>query len=290
MPARNINVDPLFQKFSNARLNVKKYTVIYFLLMFCVSTSPSETVIAEQSSTQKTYPDLTIFTEYFPPFNYEEDGQVKGIAVDLLHAIFKQMKLDIPATKVVQVPWSRGYSEAQTRPNVLLFSTVRTAEREKMFKWAGPILDSDLVLIAYKGKEVRFEPTRKDKPQTYAVSHQDVFELELMRLGVSHDNIYHWNSLKTAPLLLARNRVDLWGFDRTAAFFAFRQLGLDPKNFNVSHQLMSTPYYYSFSLQTDDQFIADFQLALDALSQSGKRQRIIDQYLSGMDTEFPTKK
>jgi len=205
---------------------------------------------------------------------------MKGISVELLAAVFKEMKLADPTSKVVQAPWSRGYAEAQIRPNLLLFSTVRTPGREKKFKWAGPILDSDIVLIARKEDNIRFHPENRPYSQTFAVSHQDVVELELLRLGIPHSKIYHWNALKTAPLMLVRGRVDMWGYDRVAASYTLTRLGFNPRDFKVVHELLRNPYYFAFSKGTDDRFVADFQEALTRLNKAGQTKRIIGRYLS----------
>ena len=39
------------------------------------------------------------------------------------------------------VPWARGYLKVQTEPNTVLFTMSRTAERNPLFHWVGPVVE-----------------------------------------------------------------------------------------------------------------------------------------------------
>ena len=54
------------------------------------------------------------------------------IVTEILHRLGERADIEI-------VPWARGYSLALDRPNVVLFSTTRLPQREKLFKWVGPL-------------------------------------------------------------------------------------------------------------------------------------------------------
>jgi polar amino acid transport system substrate-binding protein len=64
------------------------------------------------------------------------------------------------------VPWARGYHLVQTTENTILLSTTRIEEREKMFKWVGPIFQNTSGLIAKKARGLKIggvEDIRKYK-------------------------------------------------------------------------------------------------------------------------------
>ena len=44
-------------------------------------------------------------------------------------------------------PWARAYREIQDTNNTVVFTMSRTKEREKMFQWVGPIVESDWILV-----------------------------------------------------------------------------------------------------------------------------------------------
>lgn len=87
---------------------------------------------------------LQLYTEELPPLNFLEEGRARGLSVDIVREI--QRRLD-DSTPIQVVPWARGYRALQERPNVALFSTARSAEREPRFQWVGPLADLDFTLF-----------------------------------------------------------------------------------------------------------------------------------------------
>jgi polar amino acid transport system substrate-binding protein len=80
---------------------------------------------------------LTIYTEINPPSQFlGPDGMLTGFAVELVQEIQKRIGNTDP---IQLVPWARGYNESLNKPNVVLFSTTRTEERDPLFQWVGPI-------------------------------------------------------------------------------------------------------------------------------------------------------
>ena len=98
--------------------------------------------------------NLTFYTEHLPPYNYEENGNVKGLSVDLLEAISLRMGHQIPRENVQIVPWETGYQSALTENNSVIFSTGRIPSRESLFRWAGPISVERDVLFANADAEL----------------------------------------------------------------------------------------------------------------------------------------
>lgn len=83
------------------------------------------------------HPDLTIYTEEQPPFNYlNEQGQVSGQATLIVREIMRRLDIDCP---IVIGGWSSGYNTVIQTGNTALFSTIMTHEREPVFRWVGPI-------------------------------------------------------------------------------------------------------------------------------------------------------
>ena len=80
---------------------------------------------------------LQFYTEEYPPLNYSRDGRPVGLAVDLVRELFERTG---DHGRISVVPWARGYQAAQLEPNTALFVTMRTAERERLFKWVGPVV------------------------------------------------------------------------------------------------------------------------------------------------------
>jgi len=83
-------------------------------------------------------PPLTINTEEYPPFNYHNDqGVVVGSATQQLRNALMHAGID---AEFRLLPWARAYTEAQLRDHHCVYSTTRTAAREQLFLWVGPLV------------------------------------------------------------------------------------------------------------------------------------------------------
>jgi len=91
-------------------------------------------------------PELTALTEQLPPLNMEADGRVTGFSSELLDLMAAEA--GIPLRKQV-LPWARAYDRAVRNSDVILYSLVRTPERENLFRWVGPISPRRIVLYRW---------------------------------------------------------------------------------------------------------------------------------------------
>lgn len=94
--------------------------------------------------------DLVGITEEFAPFNFTENGQHKGLANEIIDRISSKTGLKIER-KVY--PWLRAVEANQALENSLLYTTVRTPERESKFLWVGPFDDCEIWLIKLKSRK-----------------------------------------------------------------------------------------------------------------------------------------
>jgi len=99
---------------------------------------------------------LLLTTEEAPPFNYtSEDGKsITGSATEIVREAFRRAGL---AYRIEIYPWARAYHLAQTEADTCVFSTTRTEEREKLFRWVGPVATSEWVMIARADDEIRLK-------------------------------------------------------------------------------------------------------------------------------------
>jgi len=80
---------------------------------------------------------MIVVTEEWPPYNYTNlDGNVVGISTEMVEQTLTNS--NIPYT-INSYPWVRSYELALSKPNVLLYSTVRIPEREQFFHWVCPL-------------------------------------------------------------------------------------------------------------------------------------------------------
>ena len=75
---------------------------------------------------------LNVVTENWPPYNYQSpSGEIHGIATDNVREILALTDLSY---QIRVNPWARSLHLAKTKPNTLIYSIYRSAEREPYFQ------------------------------------------------------------------------------------------------------------------------------------------------------------
>ncbi|WP_413291209.1 substrate-binding periplasmic protein [Bdellovibrio sp. HCB337] len=93
-------------------------------------------------------PRLKVITEEWPPFNYSENGEIKGFATEVMKLVMKELDVNY---KIDILPESRGMNTLNKGTRVLFFSFIMTPERKSLYKWIGPI--GDQAIHFYKRKD-----------------------------------------------------------------------------------------------------------------------------------------
>jgi polar amino acid transport system substrate-binding protein len=89
-------------------------------------------------------PTMHLLTEQYPPFNMVLDnGQVGGMSTDVVRELFKRAKLPY---RIELQPWIRAFNTAVMENNTCVYSTTRTDNRERQFKWVGPLVENTWAL------------------------------------------------------------------------------------------------------------------------------------------------
>ncbi|WFS62194.1 transporter substrate-binding domain-containing protein [Pseudodesulfovibrio thermohalotolerans] len=223
--------------------------------------------------------DLLVITESNPPFTFNETGGPAGIATDLFLLMAKRAGLDVKRSDIKFWPWARGYQEIREKPNVILFATARTGEREAQFRWIGPIATLRSGLIALKSRRlVITDPVWGAWRYRYGTIRSSASEQELTSQGVPpawmervHDRVLNIRKL-------VNGHIDVLVGNETNTYHTIRRLGLDPNDFEMVYQLMTTDLYYAASLDMDPDVVNRLQTALDSLKADGTAARIAVQY------------
>ena len=128
---------------------------------------------------------IELYTEIEPPFQYVESDRLKGLNINLMTTLFQRVSLPI---NIHALPWSRAYRYATSAPNIALFPTLRTNEREVQFVWVGPILESTYGLYKLKVRtDIQLETLDDARKYQTGVVIGDARYLYLLKKGFSED-------------------------------------------------------------------------------------------------------
>lgn len=211
---------------------------------------------------------LIYITEDYPPYNYLHDGKVMGQAVTLLVAASQLAGSPIEPDAIDVKPWARGYHETLNGSNRVLFSTSRSPNREKLFKWAGPIVEEHIALVAKKQRQFRITEVGQLKKLRFGVVREDVTSQFLEPLQLPPSQIAQGNSVVSIARMLQADRIDIWPVAPRTAEVILENIALNPSDFEVVAYLKTSALYYAFSKDVDDALVAQLQTALDQLRET----------------------
>ena len=230
----------------------------------------------------QTLDELTIITENYPPYNFQKDGELRGMAVDLMVEMLKRSGSTLGRSSIKLWPWARGYRQVLRKNGTVLFSTTRTAQREKLFAWVGPISPTTIALIARKDRGIELRDVAAAKKFKIGVIIDDVGEQLLLKEGFDVRNLDRVSGSDVTLLSikkLAMGRIDLWSYESNVAMWEIKDKGFDPGDFEVVHILGGGELYYAFNPGTAPELIARMQRALDAIKEDGTYRDIVARYV-----------
>jgi len=235
----------------------------------------------------QTLEEIEWITEEYPPYNYQKDKVIKGIAVDLLIEMWKKAGLK-KTTKDIRVwPWNRGVKTIKSIPGTCLFSTTITSERKDIFGWkfVFPIPqisdESGNHLIANKSKKIKFYSVDdlKKYDKKYGVVRGDVGEGLLLESGVNDSKLDKTSSPESLVKKLAAGRIDVVSYGHSTVVAKMKEAGLDPDLFEIVYSFPNKPMGYAFHHSTNPEILKKLQKALDELHKDGTAEKIRRKYV-----------
>ena len=228
----------------------------------------------------ESLPKFQIMTEPWIPYQFEENGEIKGISVDLLVLILNRVGSKQNRKDIKMYPWARGYFYAQKKQNTILFSTTKTAERKDIFKWVGPIFQNTILLIAKKDRHIKINSTEELKKYTIGTVIDDVGEQYLVKLGLNMKQLTRNTAYVNTIKMLVINRIDMVVMSWNSFSSFAKSCNINPKLFEGVFVVKSDDIYYAFYKGTPDWIIEKFQNAFDELKNEGKLDELIKKYKS----------
>lgn len=208
---------------------------------------------------------LVLLTENLPPFNMSVDGgnfardeSVTGISADILRAVCQ--RAEVQCQQILRFPWQRVYQQTLDDAGYGLFSTARTPEREKLFKWVGPIAKNEWVLFAKADSTIQLSSLEDARRYRIGGYKGDAKTQFLLDRGLEVQTALRDNENVRK---LERGQIDLWVTSNQAGRFVARQEGLE--GLKVVQHLHSAELYLALNLQTPDELVQKLQQALDSL-------------------------
>jgi len=215
-----------------------------------------------------TNSQLRIITENYPPYNFvDKNNNVTGQSTEIVQAILEKTGTQ---ANIEVMPLSQGLAIAEQDPGVVIYSLNRTPQREKLFKWVGPIGFYEQAFYAKKSSAtaalILFYSKLEDakKVEKIGVYKGDAGAQFLASQGFTNLDY----SLTDAEALkkLMDGTVQLWLGNKYGLAITAEQAGVNPDDLlMLPSVVIQADLYIAFSKDNRDSTVAAWQSALDAL-------------------------
>ncbi len=223
--------------------------------------------------------DLVLLTENFPPYNmakngknFAQDENINGIAVDIVREMFK--RADVTYSLTLRFPWERIYKLALEKPGYGVFVMARLPDREKLFKWVGPIGPDDWIMLAKADSKISLETLEQARKYKIGAYKGDAIAETLAKQGLKP--IVVLRDQDNAKKLVS-GQIDLWATGDPAGRYLARQEGVN--GLKTVLRFNSAELYLALNKDVPDDVVAKLQAALDQLRKEGVVDDIMSRYL-----------
>lgn len=212
---------------------------------------------------------LHLTTEQYAPFNFDQDGEIKGLGADQVREIMRRSGI---AYDIELLPWSRAIGLAREKPLTCVFTTAHTVDRNAQFKWVEPLLVERTLLVRAAGSGV--DPADLAAATAYRTGTQTGdYTVELLQ-NAGFTDIDLARDLDLTLKKLLSGRVDLMAVSESF----LRRLQDQAVPVEEVSVLYEQVFSVACSLQTPDAIVARMQKALAAMIADGTQAEILARY------------
>jgi polar amino acid transport system substrate-binding protein len=223
---------------------------------------------------------LVILTEESPPLNFIKDGEITGLATDVVRELVKRTGTD---ANIRLVAWQDGYQALLEQPDTALFSTAMTSERKELFQWVGPLAVLDTNLYGLKGSGIEIA-NLDDARKVGRIATVSKYYSEQMLKSEGFTNTESYPDRETTIRQLLDGKVQLVASGNTEIPDALKKAGLSVDEVKNVFTLSTDLVYIAFSKGTSPQLVARWQDALDRMKRDGSFAMI---YAKWLPAEIP---
>lgn len=218
---------------------------------------------------------LTIYCEDDPPNQMlGPDGQLTGMTVEVAAEIKKRIGNQDP---IQMVPWARGYDEIQKIPNTVLFSMSRTAERNPLFHWVGPVLESSYGLFAKTDSRIVIRSLDDAKKlKRIGVYNADVRDTFLTQAGFRNLDRTN-NNIQNFKKLMG-DRIDVYASAPTSIEDEAKAAGFKASDVKNVFTFMHVQLYIALSRETPESTVKAWSDAFASMQKDGSFANIYRKY------------
>lgn len=223
---------------------------------------------------------IRLVTGNYPPYEYEEAGEVKGLVVEILKEAFARNN---QAVEFKVVPWARALWMAQHGEADAVFATIKTPEREQFLDFSSEsLIPLTSAFFVKKDSKIQYNGDLN------TLADMNIGLLRQASYGIAFDAAVKNGTLKYADFTtdtltnikkLIAGRIDMMAGDRIGTLHLLQQNQMLDQVKVLSPDINASNSYLAFSKNKDHSKTRDkIDNAIRAMKKDGSYQRIVDKY------------
>lgn len=214
---------------------------------------------------------LLIYTEDYPPLTFMNSyGEISGFGTDIVREIMGRNNV-YASIKLSQ--WRIGYELALNNPEFCLFTMDRTAIRDTLFRWVGPLGSNTTYFFTKVGSGITINSLEEAKELDAVGTVSSWFSDQYLReLGFT--NLVSDGDPLVVTEKLMQGEIDAFVCSALTFPDILRSLGYQPEQVVASYALMSSDFYIAFSLGTSGNTVTRWQQTFDNMKADGTYDNI----------------
>lgn len=264
------------------------YSVLLKYFMLAASIQPGLLSATDLPKPLETIPNSLIAnTLEYPPYEYQENGEAKGIAVDIIREALK--RAGVSEVQFNFYPWKRAVYLTENGQSDMLFNAGKNKARQTWGYYTDQVLiKQSYVLFKKRSKAINLKPDFSNAQQLkIAVRSGYLYGSGTFRKALDDQQFMLTtlsDSTEQSVNLLLRGRVDLFVGDKLPVMHYIHQQGLEDQIDVVLDrgqplEVLSWPTYILFSKQrTTQEFVDKVSEAMRKMTAEGLTADITARY------------
>lgn len=177
---------------------------------------------------------------------------------------------------ITVVPWSRAVQSVRSEANVLVYSMMRTEQREDLYEWIGMIRPIETYIYGMKG-QLENPPHSLEAIEDLHIGLARYSAVDELLRARGFDNLVYLADANRAPMLMRRGRIQLTPYTTREARGITQQqkLAADELVPLIRLDSLSIGTYIVVSKQTDRELVARLRRAYQTLVDDGRHANIL---------------
>ncbi|MCG9750702.1 transporter substrate-binding domain-containing protein [Vibrio brasiliensis] len=224
---------------------------------------------------------IQLVTLDYPPYIVSKEGELSGVAVELVEAVFKELNVPI---SIQVLPWARALSNVQFGRADAIFTAFKNPEREQFADFSHQVLfTQNISLVARVNSNIRSDNFLTDNlsDMTICVVNRVSYGKRIDALLAENrfKLVFKRNQTNECAHLVRTGRADVWVNNDFGARSIIASEGMEEVLDILSPPIEATPSYIAFSKLREHTWLRGrFDEVLQVMKQDGRYEAIIDGY------------